>query len=465
MPTYLPQQAQKFIITQQSAGVKMRTQDVNSIHHFVMNTALDMNEFGVSYSNIYNNFSVLYPLIGTTSDSHKFNLVNPSISITNNLTYQGVPTQSDGYIQLSGINSQWIDTNFDMSSLGINNFHTSYYSIDSTSASGVDILIRGVSNGSLEFSLGNTAGSGRFGVAEFASPSSLSTAYISWDTSYGLFTFAKNGVSLNTYGLKADGIFSSYSIASWISSMIFTGNLIIGSSSNIVEWDINTTKRSLGLLSIGTSLTSEQSKSYTNAANKLISNKGIVTYATLNPLRNGVGATLTNNNLTYTGKNITLSNVGVSSGKWYCEATLLDGIGNWGIGVVNNTATNSAPWNSIVNWNSGVGYENNLAGAGMVGVDLISTPYGSYITSTASIIGIFMDLNSRRVRFSANGVTFSNTPTNIGSGTYYIAVGAVNTGYATASFTMNFGQSPFVYANTVPSDYNLGLYNGTKGPY
>lgn len=443
----------------------MRTQDVNSIHHFVMNTALDMNEFGVSYSNIYNNFSVLYPLIGTTSVSHKFNLVNPSISITNNLTYQGVPTQSDGYIQLSGINNQWIDTNFDMSSLGINNFHTSYYSIDSTSASGVDILIRGVSNGSLEFSLGNTAGSGRFGVAEFASPSSLSTAYISWDTSYGLFTFAKNGVSLNTYGLKADGIFSSYSIASWISSMIFTGNLIIGSSSNIVEWDINTTKRSLGLLSIGTSLTSDQSKSYTNAANKLISNKSVITYATLDPTRKGSDTTLTNNNLSLLGANCTLATIGKNSGKWYWEVQI-NKIGSWAIGVGKTTTDNTKTPTSFINYSQGcVGVENETFSPN--GFDFFfGAINGLYISTTGSVIVIALNMDSNMLYWQNEGPLYTiqlNEP--ISNLYYYYPIFGAGDYFNTGSFTysnltVNFGQSAFSYS--VPPGYNSGLYNGTK---
>ena len=77
MPTRLTYQAQKFAIAQQKAGYKMRSLDINSIHHLVMNLSLDVNDGGITYSNIYSSFNLLYPVIGTTSVSHGFNLINP----------------------------------------------------------------------------------------------------------------------------------------------------------------------------------------------------------------------------------------------------------------------------------------------------------------------------------------------------------------------------------------------------
>jgi hypothetical protein len=95
-----------------------------------------------------------------------------------------------------------------------------------------------------------------------------------------------------------------------------------------------------------------------------------------------------------------------------------------------------------------------------------------YITSvvgTGSVIGVFLDLVNLRLSFSVNGATYGELGQNGYStwilGYSYRAAVSNYTAEQTTSFTANFGQSPFIYASTVPSDYNLGLYSATKGPY
>jgi hypothetical protein len=159
-------------------------------------------------------------------------------------------------------------------------------------------------------------------------------------------------------------------------------------------------------------------------------------YATLNPLANG-GNTLSDGNLRVVGANnrTTLATIGMSSGKWYCEATAVSftsfhvGIarGNAEIGGTGDYLGNDA--NGWSYFQTGQKVTNNSASA-----------YGSSFT-TNDVIGIAFDADNGTLVFYKNNVNQGTAFSGLTSGPYFFAIGA---NLPTAVF--NFGQRPFAYA-------------------
>ena len=221
MPTRLPSQAQKFAIAQRQNGYKMRTLDINSIHHFVMNISLNMNDGGITYSNIYSTFNLLYPVIGTTSVSHGFNLINPITTTQTSygsasgatmswskiggsyLTYYNSPTQSDGFITLDG-STQYIDTSFSNTNLLLNNKHLSYYTTNNATGSGDDIstidgrdkLVINYNNNGITYSSFGLSSATSSTISSTSSPSTTGLVEVSRSNYYS--TWNKNGVAVGT---------------------------------------------------------------------------------------------------------------------------------------------------------------------------------------------------------------------------------------------------------------------------
>jgi hypothetical protein len=165
-------------------------------------------------------------------------------------------------------------------------------------------------------------------------------------------------------------------------------------------------------------------------------------YATLNPLANG-GNTLSNGNLKAVGvlDKTTLSTIGITSGKWYCEVNI-DAVGTSShVGIAKGQiALSSWLGDSPVGWSyasSGQKFNNNSGSA-----------YGNSYT-TGDVISIAFDADAGSLFFYKNGtVQNSGTAafTGLTSGPYFFAFGA-----ASPSFTFNFGQRPFAY--TAPSGF------------
>jgi hypothetical protein len=274
MPTYLPLQAQKFVIAQQNNGTKMRTKDINSIHHFVMNISLTMSEAGISFSNIYNTFTVLYPMIGTTSTSHAFNLIDPGTSSVSNyfLTYVGNPTHSEDAINFGGINSQYVNTNFLASSLSASNFHLSYYSTNNATNSYSDITT-GFRADSLPLTNGiemstywNANNETNFYDGAVASGGYTLT------TTIGLSEFGRKANSTSVY----NGTSSSAIGYNPFASILPAKSLLIGCATNscFTASNITGVYRNCGLMSAGLYHTFSQYQPYSNAVYNLIANKG-----------------------------------------------------------------------------------------------------------------------------------------------------------------------------------------------
>jgi hypothetical protein len=171
-------------------------------------------------------------------------------------------------------------------------------------------------------------------------------------------------------------------------------------------------------------------------------------YCTMNPLRSG--STLTNGNLNAAhsiSNSLVSSTFGLTSGKWYWEATITNGSGEILIGVENG----SASLVEYLGYNAnGWGYDSNGSFYNNGG-----TATGTTFT-TNDVIGVAVDMDAKKLWFSKNG-TFLNSgsPT---SGTNAIATNlsatifpAFNPYDVVTSCAANFGQRAFAY--TAPSGY------------
>jgi hypothetical protein len=84
----------------------------------------------LKYAGIWNKFKAIYPFIGGTATSHKFNLKDPrDVNDAYRLFFSGGGTHSSNGYQPNGTNA-YANTNFipSVNSSGINDFHNSYYS-------------------------------------------------------------------------------------------------------------------------------------------------------------------------------------------------------------------------------------------------------------------------------------------------------------------------------------------------
>jgi len=164
-------------------------------------------------------------------------------------------------------------------------------------------------------------------------------------------------------------------------------------------------------------------------------------FCTLNPLSNGTGAAPSNGNLDFattssaTGTMVTT--IPVSSGKWYCEATITFGSNNGAVGI-REVDQSSVTTNTLGNQTLDYAYRGN----GQKFNSNSKTSYGSSYT-TNDVIGIALDLDGGTIKFFKNnsdqGTAFSSI-----TGTYVFAIGDDNSSSA-FNGSMNFGQRAFTY--------------------
>ena len=170
-------------------------------------------------------------------------------------------------------------------------------------------------------------------------------------------------------------------------------------------------------------------------------------FCTLNQLRKGTGATLSEANLTWsmTLNNAAAGTIGVSSGKWYWEVTA--GTRTY-VGIVNESA-------SIQNQLAGINGGYCYAFSGTLYYNGgTSAAYGATYTS-GDIIGVALDMDSGTLTFYKNNASQGVAFTSL-SGIYFPATGSDSATTATGS--INFGQRPFSY--TPPTGFkSLNTYN------
>jgi hypothetical protein len=176
-------------------------------------------------------------------------------------------------------------------------------------------------------------------------------------------------------------------------------------------------------------------------------------YATWNPLDHfSTNVDFSNANLKYTVPAGTYSNGGVAtstitmtSGKWYCEMTVLSAANM--VGIAKLPRANMRFLGDDV---TGYGYYTN--GGKYNGSGLVS--YGASFT-TNDVIGVALDLDAGTLTFYKNGVSQGTAFTGL-SGEFVFATG--NAFQNTQITAVNFGQQPFAY--TPPAGYlKLNTFN------
>ena len=176
-------------------------------------------------------------------------------------------------------------------------------------------------------------------------------------------------------------------------------------------------------------------------------------YATLNPLIKGSNVTLSNGNLDYTastethGNKLAFSTIGVSSGKWYAEATCTAKNGDFYVGVMGNVSENfvSPYTTSLGFYATGWGYfsNGNIYNNGSV---IDSAPAS---VSAGDTVGIALDVDNRTVTFYKNGTQQGSTATSLtADATWMFAVAS----YISSSISWNFGQRSWAYS--APSGFS-----------
>ena len=175
-------------------------------------------------------------------------------------------------------------------------------------------------------------------------------------------------------------------------------------------------------------------------------------FAVLNPLSLGSNAALTNGNLsgTLTGSGGWSATIcGLTSGKWYYEATVTANSGNsmW-VGFISDAYTKNDN-----NWSYGTQialYANDARNGNNGG-------YGASWT-TNDVIGVALDLStsSGSITFYKNGVSQGVMFSSLTSSAAWRPL--VSGGGTGTTIAMNFGQRPFTY--TAPTGYvALNTYN------
>ena len=183
-------------------------------------------------------------------------------------------------------------------------------------------------------------------------------------------------------------------------------------------------------------------------------------FAVLNPITSD--GTISNANLTIdwaSGNSSKPATIGVTSGKWYCEITLVAASSNAIlVGIIPASMIPSASYPGSAS--GGYGF----FGDGQKYFNGAGSAYGSAV-SVGQIVGIAFDLDNGKLWFSINGTwQASGDPaagtnaafTSIAAGTWFLSAG--HSGACTLS--ANFGQRPFSY--TPPTGYvALNTYNLT----
>ena len=185
-------------------------------------------------------------------------------------------------------------------------------------------------------------------------------------------------------------------------------------------------------------------------------------YATLNPYNTGGGSTtVTNGNLSTTAASTgtyakILGTLPMTTGKWYWETT---------INLVGSAATVGIGDGTTPSASTGLGGAlgeiSYVSSTGNIYTNAVSTAYGATYT-TGDIMGVAYDADAGSITFYKNN-TSQGTITGF-SGTKYPAVGS--SGGTSPQYTVNFGQSGFVY--TPPAGFkalntknlkDVGSYN------
>jgi hypothetical protein len=179
-------------------------------------------------------------------------------------------------------------------------------------------------------------------------------------------------------------------------------------------------------------------------------------YATLNPLDNG-GITLTNGNLDWArpsaGTRVCYSTIGVSSGKWYFESSIVGATSgvNWECGVATTSTSNAArPGTTATGWQVQTSGSTTILKQN----NNTTTTIFTGTISSGDIFSVALDMDNGRIWFGRNGTWLEGNPA-AGTGASFTnlsgTVEAFAGGDGSVSGSINFGARSFAY--TAPSGY------------
>jgi hypothetical protein len=220
-----------------------------------------------------------------------------------------------------------------------------------------------------------------------------------------------------------------------------TSTLVSDSSGNGNNWTPNNISLTAG--STYDSMTDVPTLTSATAAN----------YAVLNPLNAPIsGFSISNGNLSVssssTSWNSALASIGMSSGKWYCEATVIA------------VGTNDVFAGGLTTTYQGLSYPGSTATSygyiGSVGNkynNATGTAYGATYTAN-DVIGVAFDADAGTLTFYKNNASQGTAFTGLTNGPYYF----IFSGVENSNIAVNFGQRPFIY--TPPTGFiRLNTYN------
>ena len=166
-------------------------------------------------------------------------------------------------------------------------------------------------------------------------------------------------------------------------------------------------------------------------------------YATLNPLSKSSSITLANGNLDASTAGggawgSAVSTLGLSSGKWYFEATCGSGVANPMVGYTSSSA-------DINTYLGGVSGSAAYFGNGSAYINGSPSPYGASYT-TGDVIGVAIDMDAGTIVCYKNNTTQGTLVSGL-TGTIFVGVSSTNG----TAMTVNMGQRPF--AHTAPSGF------------
>jgi hypothetical protein len=160
-------------------------------------------------------------------------------------------------------------------------------------------------------------------------------------------------------------------------------------------------------------------------------------YATLNPISTIKGTIIDGNLRTNAGDRGSISTIGMTSGKWYCEMYITaigaeSSVGlSQGINIMNTIVGSTA--DSYGYYFNGNKYNSNAGSA-----------YGATYT-TGDTIGVAFDASAGTLVFYKNGTSQGTAYSSLTSGPYYFAAEGRSSTSAN-DVTMNFGQQAWRYA-------------------
>jgi hypothetical protein len=243
--------AQLFFNAQTGAGVTLTTTEKDAVNQWVVDSKA---------AGIWTKFKAIYPMVGSTATSQKFNLKNPAdTDAAFRLSFVGGGTHSaNGYLP-NGVNA-YANTFFNTSTQStLNNTHASYYSRTNNENLGIELGNSNGSGGQLLLALRYTAvgcisdqynsTTGRIIIANANSQG----FYITSRTTSAIHKLFKNSAQIGATNTGASGSLQNL-------------NLFLGAS-NSQGTAIGFSSRECAFASIGDGLLDSEALAFYNAVN------------------------------------------------------------------------------------------------------------------------------------------------------------------------------------------------------